>query len=198
MLVGDICNSMRRIVTVIALAIALLGNAQAFRGGEIFRIRDSDILWAAVKTEYFVESMARQEEDHWCWAACIRMIMKGYGERQSQSDIVGLVYGYSYDWTATGNDIARAFDGWNGWRAKTFKQKSAQILIDELVSHGPIMIGTEEHAYLLTHIYYTESRTGEASPFKAILINPTTAREEVRDWTDLFPAINTIVALFKE
>lgn len=145
-----------------------------------------------------VEGCEPQQRDNWCWAACIRMIMKGYGERQSQSDIVGLVYGYSYDWTATGSDIARAFDGWNGWRAKTFKQKSAQILIDELASHGPIMIGTEEHAYLLTHIYYTENRAGEATPFKAILINPTTAREEIRDWTDLFPAINTIVALFKE
>lgn len=40
--------------------------AQTFRGGEIFRIKDSDVYWAAVKTSYFREFVARQEENCWC------------------------------------------------------------------------------------------------------------------------------------
>lgn len=103
----------------------------------------------------------------------------------------------SYSWAATGNDIAEAFNGWNGWRTKSFKHKSIQILIDELVSHGPVMVGTEEHACLLTHIYYTKDYSGNPNPFNAILINPKTAKEEVRNWSDFFPAINTIVSIWR-
>lgn len=147
--------------------------------------------------EVSVESIHKQHKDNWCWAACIQMMMRYHGDWQLQSDIVEKVYGYPYNWTASGNDIAEALYGWNGLRAKSFKQKSAQILIDELVSHGPIMIGTEEHAYILTHIFFTKDYDGEVLPFKAVLINPKTAKEEVRNWSDFFPAINTIVSIWK-
>lgn len=138
-----------------------------------------------------------QQKDNWCWAACVQMMMRYHGKWQSQSEIVEKVYGNAYNWTATGNDIAKALNDWDGWRAKSFKQKSLQMLIDELVSRGPIMVGTEEHAYLLTHIYYTKDYDGNPNPFKAILINPKTAKEEVRNWSDFFPAINTIVSIWK-
>lgn len=50
---------MRQIVTLILSFVTLLCNAQTFRGGEIFRIKGTDVYWAAVKTKYFVESVAR-------------------------------------------------------------------------------------------------------------------------------------------
>lgn len=134
-----------------------------------------------------------QQNDNWCWAACIQTILRFNEENIKQSGIVENVYGESYNWTASGNDIEKAFNGWHSWKAKSFIQKSTKILIDELMAHGPIIVGTEEHAYLLTHIYYTSN----LSPFKVILINPKTAREEVWDWSDFFPAINTIVSLWR-
>ena len=134
-----------------------------------------------------------QQKSNWCWAACIQTILRFNDENLKQSEIVENVYGEPYNWTASGNDIAEAFNGWHGWKAKSLKQKSIKILIEELIVHGPIIVGTEEHAYLLTHIYYTSY----ISPFKAILINPKTAREEVRDWSDFFPAINTIVSIWR-
>lgn len=137
--------------------------------------------------------VAIQQKDNWCWAACIKTILRFNNEDLKQSEIVEKVYGEPYNWTASGNDIAEAFNGWRGWKAKSFKQKSIKVLIDELIVHGPIIVGTEEHAYLLTHIYYTS----DLSPFKVILINPKTAREEVRDWSDFFPAVNTIVSLWR-
>lgn len=121
------------------------------------------------------------------------MIMRVNGVDLKQSEIVENLYGEAYNRTASGNDIAEAFNGWRGWKAKSYKQKSAKILIDELLAHGPIIVGTEEHAFLLTHIYYKSG----LSPFKVVLINPKTAKEEVRDWADFFPAINTIVSLWR-
>ena len=137
--------------------------------------------------------ISTQEEDNWCWAACVQMMLRFNNEWLEQSEIVELVYGRPYDWTASGNAIAEAFDGWDYCQAKSFRQKSTRTLIDELNAHGPVMVGTGEHANLLTHIYYTR----DLSPFKAILINPKTGREEVRNWSDFFPAVNTIVSIWR-
>lgn len=63
---------MRTIITIILTLCFAVSEAQTFRGGEIFRINDSDVYWAAVKTSYFREFVARQEEDCWCWAACVQ------------------------------------------------------------------------------------------------------------------------------
>lgn len=135
-----------------------------------------------------------QQKDNWCWAACIQTILRFNDEKLKQSEIVETVFGEPFNWTASGNEMVEAFNGWHGWKAKSFRQKSVKILIDELLLHGPIIIGTEEHAFLLTHIYYTSN----LSPFKVILINPQTAREEVLDWSDFFPAINTIVSIWND
>lgn len=184
---------MKRILLFLILLTPLTSMAKP--RGQVVCIDNS--VFVAFCDESIEDCISRQQKDNWCWADCVQMIMRYYGEWQSQTDIVRIVYGNSYNWTATGNDIAEAFNGWSSWKAKSFKQKSVQILIDELVSHGPIMVGTEEHAYLLTHIYYTKDYFGDITPFKVVLVNPKTAKEEVRDWSDFFPAINTIVSIWK-
>lgn len=178
---------------IISLWVSLTAVAQP--RGEVVCIDKS--VFVAFCGDSFEEYICKQEKDNWCWAACVQMIMRCYGEWESQSNIVERVYGEAYNWTSTGNDIAEAFNGWNGWRVKSFKQKSVQILIDELLSHGSILVGKAEHAYLLTQIYYTKDYKGNLNPFKAILINPKTAKEEVRDWSDFFPKINTIVSIWR-
>jgi len=184
---------MKRILLFLIILTSLTSKAKP--RGQIVCIDNS--VFVVFCDDAIENCISRQQEDNWCWAACIKMMMRCHGEWMSQSDIVRKVYGESYNWTTTGNDIAEAFNGWNGWRAKSFRQKSIQILIDELESHGPIMVGTEEHAYLLTHIYYTKDYTGETLPFKVILVNPKTAKEEVRNWSDFFPAIHTILSIWR-
>lgn len=73
--------------------IAAVVSGQVYRGGEIFRIKDSDVYWAAVKTSYFREYVARQEEDCWCWAACVQMTMRYCDVYVSQDEIARKVLG---------------------------------------------------------------------------------------------------------
>lgn len=146
-------RNMKRATLILLFTVNFAVNAQTFRGGEIFRIKDSDVYWAAVKTEYFVESVARQEEDYWCWAACIQAVLRYHDMRFSQSDIVRQVYDDSYNWTASGNRrnrIAQSLNGWNNLYVYSYRDKSIQVLIDNLIKHYPLIIGNAEHAYLLT------------------------------------------------
>ena len=79
---------MRTIITIILTLCFTVSEAQTFRGGEIFRINDSDVYWAAVKTSYFREFVARQEKDCWCWAACVQMVLNYQGINVDQEDVV--------------------------------------------------------------------------------------------------------------
>lgn len=67
--------NMRILIFYLFLIQALFVSAQQYRGGELFQIKNSDIFWAAVMTEYFREYVAKQEEDFWCWAACVQMVL---------------------------------------------------------------------------------------------------------------------------
>ena len=114
-----------------------------------------------------------QEKENWCWAACIQMILQYNGQNVSQNNIVIEVIGNSCNRSASGNQIETAFDG------------------------HPLIIGIGEHAYLLTHIYYKEALNGMLHPFKAILINPKSGNEEVKDWNDMYSNANTIVSFHR-
>lgn len=137
-----------------------------------------------------------QEKDNWCWAACVQMALQYDDIHKSQTEIVRQVYGSSYNRTASGNEIAGAFNGWNGLRVRSFNNKTAQSFIDELVAGHVLIIGYEEHAYLMTHIYYKKTSNGNLSPFKVIMINPKLGKEEVFDWSKLFDNVNTIVSFY--
>lgn len=98
-------------VTIILTLCFAVSEAQTFRGGEIFRIKDSDVYWATVKTSYFREFVTRKEEDCWCWAACIQMILRYNGQYVSQSNIATRIFGDNFNRTASGNQIELAFGG---------------------------------------------------------------------------------------
>lgn len=157
---------------------------------------DNSVFVAMVDSS--IEDCIRQQyKDNWCWAACIQMILLYNGEYVSQSDIATKVFGDSYNKTASGNQIEAAFDGWHGYSIHSYQSKKSQYLIDEISSGHPLMIGIGEHAYLLTHIYYKKGSNGLLHPFKAILINPKSGKEEVKDWNDMYSRVNTIVSIYK-
>lgn len=186
---------MRTILTIILTCIATVASGQVYRGGEIFRIKDSDVYWAAVKTSYFREYVARQEEDCWCWAACVQMAMRYCDIYVNLGEIANKVLGGDYNLTASGNEIAAGLTGWHGLTVHSYHSKTPQSFIDEISNGHPLIVGIGEHAYLLTHIYYKKAPNGGLTPFKAILINPKSGKEEVKDWNDFYFNLNTIVSI---
>lgn len=107
-----------------------------------------------------------------------------------------VILGSPYKWTASGNEITAALNGWHGFRVRSFNTKTAQSFIDEIAAGHPLIIGYDEHAYLLTHIYCKKTSNGKLFPFKVIMINPKLGKEEVFDWLKLFDNVNTIVSLY--
>lgn len=178
---------------LVSLFTPKTGSAQP--QGRIVAI-DNSVFVAMVDSS--IEDCIRQQyKDNLCWAACIQMILLYNGEYVSQSAIAEKVFGDSYNRTASGNQIEATFDGWHGYSVKSYKSKTPQSFINEISSGHPLIIGIGEHAYLLTHIYYKKASNGLLHPFKAILINPKSGKEEVKDWNEMYYRVNTIVSIYK-
>lgn len=200
---------MRQFVIVILSVVALLGNAQTFRGGEIFRIKGTDVYWAAVKTKYFVGSVARQEEDHWCWAACVQMVLNYQGVDVDQDDIVRRAFGSRINKGGTCYDIERGANGWRTnsrticARVESSYSATAQSIINDLVDKYPLIIGldmpgqTDGHAYVLTGISF-KKENGEYKPIEVILRDPwpTNPSRKKITWSDFRRRVHTIVHVY--
>lgn len=161
--------------------------------GQIVAI-DNSVFVAMVDTS-IEDCICIQEKGNWCWAACVQMILRYNGQYVSQSDIVARVFGDSFNRTASGNQIESVFDGWRGYSVHSFQSKKSRYFIDEISSGHPLIIGIGEHAYLLTHIYYKKTSNGLLHPFKAILINPSLGKEEVKDWDQFYQTLNNVSSI---
>ena len=162
--------------------------------GRIVSIDNS--VFVAMVDQSIEDCICIQEKSNWCWAACVQMILRYNGYWERQEDIVSEVYADSYNWTASGNEIAETFNGWYGFTVRSYKSKSPQSFINEIAAGHPLIIGYGEHAYLLTHIYYKKSYDGGLKPFKIVMINPYNGREVVSDWNDVYSSLNTIVSFY--
>lgn len=181
------------LLLLLSLLTPMTGAAQP--QGRIVAIDNS--VFVAMVDSSIGDCIRQQYKDNWCWAACIQMILLYNGEYVSQGDIATKVFGGSYNRTASGNQIQATFDGWHGYSVNSYKSKTPQSFINEISSWHPLIIGIGEHAYLLTHIYCKKASNGLLHPFKAILINPKSGKEEVKDWNDVYSRANTIVSFFR-
>lgn len=176
--------------------------------GTIYKL-ENGIYVAAVNVR-FESCHAQQQNENWCWAACVEMVLKYQNVNISQKEIVERAFGADGNVTANGADIVRAASGWyyNGTyiNAKQEYLKSVTSMIDDLAYHYPIIIGLKDgyqgdigHAYVLTHIYYRIDVSGNVSPFKVVLIDPwiTGDQEKVIDWNDFYKRITTIVHVYR-
>jgi hypothetical protein len=105
--------------------------------------------YVAIPTEIFDFVAASQEQDMWCWAASIQMILNLHGVPINQEQIVSRVYGISVNEPGTDEAISRGLNGWGidadgrrfivqSWTA--VGPPSPGILLREL-SHGrPILL----------------------------------------------------------
>lgn len=162
--------------------------------GQIVAI-DNSVFVAMVDTS-IEDCICIQEKENWCWAACVQMILRYNGQYVSQRDIAARVLGDSFNRTASGNQIESAFDGWLGYSVHSYESKKSRYFIDEISSGHPLIIGIGKHAYLLTHIYYKKTSNGLLHLFKVILINPTSCKEEIMEWDDMYSQVNTIISFY--
>lgn len=183
--------------------------AQTYRGGEIFRIGDSDIYWAAVKTSYFKDYVATQEEDCWCWAACVQMVLNYQGVNVSQEEVVRRVKGVRVNQAGTDYDIQRAAEGWVtgdkiiGARVEKAYNLTAQSFINDLINKYPLIVGLSMpgmsigHAYVLTGISF-RTVNGGYCPVEVILRNPwpSSPSREKMSWSDFKSRVQTVVHIY--
>lgn len=175
------------------------------RSGSVVRI-DGSISVARV-SDYMEYCFHRQYKDNWCWAACVQMVLDYYGLDVSQASIVEQAYGDDYDFTANKNDIINALNGWrvNGYivRASYERYKNAKTLIDAVASGKPLIIGLNEsytstgHAYVLTHVFFTNDYNGNMTPIRVVVLNPANRGdlEESLEWSEFYKRINTIITV---
>lgn len=200
---------MKATIFYIMMLMSFIMNAQTFRGGEIFRIGNSDVYWAAVKTSYFKEYVARQEEDCWCWAACVQMVLNYQGVKVDQETLVKRAKGHWVNEGGTANEIQKAADGWNVGshtivaRVDNPLYVTAQTFIDDLINKYPLIIGLDMpgqvsgHAYVLTGISFRKSGS-TYEPIEVILRNPwpSSPSRQKLSWGEFRRRVHTIVHVY--
>ena len=68
--------------------------------------------YAGIPTEIVDSVATSQEQDMWCWAASIQMLLKYYGVSLAQDQIVSRVYGSPGNHPGTDQAISASLNGW--------------------------------------------------------------------------------------
>lgn len=178
-------------------------------GGSVFRIDGTDLYWAAVKTEYFVEYTTRQRNSNWCWAACAQMVLNYQGVKVSQERIVKRVFGNERNSPGTAYDIAK---GANEWQLDNYtihayvenpNSTTPKSFINDLRDKYPLVVGlrmpnqTIGHAYVLTGISF-RIEDNQYLPQEVILRDPwpeNPSRLKLT-WQDFRNRVHTIVHIY--
>lgn len=131
----------------------------------------------------------------WCWAASLQSIFDYHGLWMQQEEICKEVFGCIANLTANPAELKNAFDGkiWYDFLIHVCPQniKNSELLCKAVIETGPVLVGFNGHAYVLTHIYCSANY----EPMKVILINPRNAKEEIWEWRDFFKSLDTIVVI---
>ena len=127
-------------------------------------------------TTFAAQAYDDQDQSQWCWAACVSMIFGYYGYTVSQERIVEEVYGARVNLPAmTGSTISQMVH--RDWIDDDGQEFSSEItglydamagraminnnmIINELASERPMIIGARTHAMVLTAIEYIQTYTG--------------------------------------
>jgi len=124
-------------------------------------------------SQFLSADYKRQEENEWCWAACVSMVFSFHGHPVAQSRIVSSVYGAPIDAPAgSGAYILGVLNRvWTDDNGKKFKSTvraaydfdghlyaiNNGLLVAELDKGNPVVIGAGGHAMVLTSMQYTGS-----------------------------------------
>lgn len=196
-------------IQLTVLLISLLLTEAVIGQGRIYQIGTGNDYAAAVKSDqfHFYASNGTQEEDMWCWAACIQMILDYQGARNiEQCEIVKKAFGMTSCINRPGTcyNIENGANGWviNGKRVSATVDFSPSVfeLVDQLAYKNPVVIGLNMpgqnigHAYVLTAIFFRYNSENKKVPYKVALRDPwpgNPSRQEF-SWNDFVNRINCI------
>jgi hypothetical protein len=102
---------------------------------------------------------AFQQQNEWCWAACISMVFEYYHHSVDQQRIVKETWGTVADMPGMPRDILRDLNKkWTDDAGKVFESKgdvysvNVNTAVQDLIDDHPLIIGAMGHATVLTAI----------------------------------------------
>jgi hypothetical protein len=131
---------------------------------------------AAIDLRHFQYAAQPQHRSQWCWAACISMVFAHHGFQVAQERIVREAYGAAVDMPAVaGWVIAHQLNRpWVDDRGRRFAAQldaaydadaghmgiNNDIILSELTSGRPLVMGAGSHAMVLTGLDYFATPMG--------------------------------------
>ena len=129
-----------------------------------------------IRFDRFLQAYAPQRASQWCWAASVSMIFGYYGRPVSQERVVESVYGRQVNLPAmSGFTIATQLNrNWQDDYGRPFTSRvtaaydfdagvvtlTNAMIVRELDAERPIVIGTANHAVVVTAIDYIPTHMG--------------------------------------
>lgn len=124
---------------------------------------NAQLMWAGKPNLYPIG----QQQENWCWAACIEIVLKNAGIPITQSQIVSKVFGAPYDRDASQGEIMGALSGWAvdayGYPRSLYCQQvryGTNEIQHSLINGWPLIVGIRNrsgsgyHAVVLAAIDY--------------------------------------------
>ncbi len=140
----------------------------------ISAIRSYAQQYVGIRTADFNFYAAAQQQNEWCWAASIQMILNYYGIPATQQEIVTRTYGIPVDQPGSDAAINGALNGWGRTvegQIRTIHSANGQglptpdALLNELNQQHPILIAfatgpSSGHAVVVTAASYIPTPNG--------------------------------------
>ena len=114
-----------------------------------------------------------QDQNMWCWAAAIQMVLRSYGVIVSQEQIVTRIYGFDVNEPGTDAAISASLNGWAFdcvgrkilvWSQVVAEPPSLDVLMKQVARQRPILVtlnpggSTIGHAVVITGAMYVGCR----------------------------------------
>jgi Papain-like cysteine protease AvrRpt2 len=140
--------------------------------------------YVGITSQQFNFIAAAQQEDEWCWAASIQMILNYYAIPVSQQEIVARAKGQLIDQGGSDQDISNSLNGWGvayGGVARIIRSWAApgpprpDILVQELSRGHPILLT------FATGVYSGHAVVITAASFIGTASNPQILSLVIRD-----------------
>ncbi|MBB5337832.1 C39 family peptidase [Tunturiibacter gelidoferens] len=130
--------------------------------------------YVGIRTVDFNFAAAAQQQNEWCWAASIQMILNYYGIPATQQEIVTRTYGIPVDQPGSDAAINSALNGWGRTVAGEIRTihsatgnglPTPAILLRELAEQHPILVAfatgpNSGHAVVITAASYINGPSG--------------------------------------
>jgi Papain-like cysteine protease AvrRpt2 len=194
---------MKRFTFVTAFLVGCVMISTDFLRGEMIcgDWGESGVRECQVGIESSLEDLApTQEQSAWCWAACISMVFGYYGHPVMQETIVTAAWGAPVNLPALPLQVVASLNRvWIDENGNTFQVRgdaltaNAITAAQDLAADHPLIVGSMNHAMVLTGERYLVNQFGESHFLSATVYDPGPGRGErnltPQEWSNIQFAI---------